>query len=499
MWDAYARSRPNGVITKRALRRSIKGAVRRKAHWICAISPKTSRRRFPILRGARQSLRLSRPMAIAERSNDGPLKRSRSSRRPIRPLPGPGGRRAHHPEDVHFAHQAERFEIDKEAGLLEHEAENYVQHVWKRENTYTKKLISNVRAKTLETKPSFTKQRVFGTFFDGEKVGYSPVSKDIGFLFAAREHSANQAIAARAFIRSMLDGKASDGRPLVSVSGSGRPISEEENPAKAYLIDAKMKPEDIADYRPIDHPALRKWTWATNESSGKPIYVKGDMVVHPEAYTHLKNVLGRSALRSFALSQAILDVNATIKSSLALSFSGFHQTQESLHAISCCINPTSTKTIDFSSPKQAKLIDHGLQVASFDAQEEFSEGLASGLTERIPLVGGYLRRYNDYLFSDYIPRLKMAMAREALERNLKRYAGKMSEDQIYALTANQANAAFGELNYTMLGRNKTMQDVLRMALLAPDFLEARGRFVGQALKPYGREQAVALIAGALGL
>jgi hypothetical protein len=397
-----------------------------------------------------------------------------------------------------ISHQAERFEIDKEAGLLEHEAENYVHHVWKRENPYTKRLISNVRAKMLETKPSFAKQRVFGTFFDGEKAGYSPVSKDIGFLFAAREHSANQAIAARGFIRSMLDGKASDGRPLVAATGSGRPIADEAKPSKAYLIDAKMKPEDVADYRPIDHPALRRWTWATNESSGKPIYVKGDLVVHPEAYTHLKNVLGRSALRSFALSRAILDINATIKSSL-LSFSGFHQTQESLHAIFHRINPMSTKPIDFSSPKQAKLIDHGLQVASFDAQEEFSEGLASGLTERIPLVGGYLRRYNDYLFSDYIPRLKMAMAREALERNLKRYAGKISEDQIYALTANQANAAFGELNYTMLGRNRTMQDVLRMALLAPDFLEARGRFVGQAVKPYGREQAVALIAGALGL
>jgi hypothetical protein len=397
-----------------------------------------------------------------------------------------------------IATQDERFELDKAAGLLEHEVDNYVMHAWKRENPYTKKLVSNVRAQMLQTKPSFTKQRVFGTFFDGEKAGYSPVSKDIGFLFAAREHAADQAIAARAFIKSMLDGKAPDGRPLVAVSGSGRPIGEEEKPAKAYLIDARMKPEDIADYRPIDHPALRKWTWATNESIGKPVYVKGDMVVHPEAYAHLKNVLGRSALRSFALSRAILDVNATIKSSL-MSFSGFHQTQESLHAIFHRINPTSTKPVDFSSPKQAKLIDHGLQVASFDAQEEFSEGLASGLTERIPLVGGYLRRYNDYLFSDYIPRLKMAMAREALERNLKRYAGKISEDQIYALTANQANAAFGELNYTMLGRNRTMQDVLRMALLAPDFLEARGRFVGQALKPYGREQAVALIVGALGL
>ena len=222
------------------------------------------------------------------------------------------------------------------------------------------------------------------------------------------------------------------------------------------------------------------------------------MVVHPEAYSHLKNVLGKSALRNLALVQVAQKVNAAIKSA-ELSFSAFHQTQESLHAIFHRVNPTWTNPIDFSNPKHARLIDHGLQVASFNSQEQFSEGLSSGLVERIPLVGKHFGRYNDYLFSDLIPRLKMAMATDALERNLKRYNGKISEDQIYALTANEANAAFGELNYTMLGRNKTMQDVLRMALLAPDFLEARGRFVGQALRPYGREQALALITGALGL
>ena len=48
----------------------------------------------------------------------------------------------------------------------------------------------------------------------------------------------------------------------------------------------------------------------------------------------------------------------------------------------------------------------------------------------------------------------------------------------------------------MLGRNPTFQDLMRLTLLAPDFLEARGRFVAQGLKPYGREQSRALLAGA---
>jgi len=77
------------------------------------------------------------------------------------------------------------------------------------------------------------------------------------------------------------------------------------------------------------------------------------------------------------------------------------------------------------------------------------------------------------------------------------YGEKLSEDQLAALTARQANAAFGGLNYKMLGRNKTLQDVLRLAFMAPDFTEARARFAGQAAKPYGREQLAALVGGAV--
>ena len=71
-------------------------------------------------------------------------------------------------------------------------------------------------------------------------------------------------------------------------------------------------------------------------------------------------------------------------------------------------------------------------------------------------------------------------------------SGKVSDDQIVALTARESNAAFGEQNYRLMGRSPTTQDFLRLTLLAPDFLEARFRFVAQALKPYGREQRIAL-------
>ena len=146
-------------------------------------------------------------------------------------------------------------------------------------------------------------------------------------------------------------------------------------------------------------------------------------------------------------------------------------------------------------------------IGNYDPVAAFDEGLTSGsggAVGKIPGLGRQMQKYSDYLFSDYIPRLKAKMATEAYDRNLKRFdraiaQGAMTTDQIAEITANQANAAFGELNYITLGRHPQTQAAMRMMFLAPDFLEARARFAGQALTPFGREQRTALLRGALGM
>ncbi len=80
----------------------------------------------------------------------------------------------------------------------------------------------------------------------------------------------------------------------------------------------------------------------------------------------------------------------------------------------------------------------------------------------------------------------MTMALHALERNQGRYP-KMAPEDLNALTAREANAAFGELNYRLMGRNPTFQDLLRLTLLAPDFLEARSRRTTWSLAPAGED------------
>lgn len=380
-----------------------------------------------------------------------------------------------------------------DAGLLKAGIENYVTQLWDRPNPVTNKLIGEAASGKLSTDFKFARQRVFDSYFDGEQAGFKPRLKDIGGLTAAYDQAFSRAIAGRQLVKALHEGKASDGLPLVEVSGVSNLLAEGGDP-KALLIKPKVKPADLVGYKPIDHPALRGWKWAgTDEKSGAPILYQGDMVVHPEIYTHLKNVLSTSALRQNAFFRGVLEAQSILKQS-KLALSGFHFTQEGVHAAAHRVNPLAPEKVDFSIPDQSHLVDHGLQVADYRAYQAFTEGIsgAGSIYERIPVIGKWLTRYNEYLFQEYIPRLKMTMAMDALERNRARFVGKLSDDQILEKTANQSNAAFGALNYDMLGRNKTLQDFLRMGLLAPDFLEARARFASQALTKTGTEQRVAL-------
>jgi len=209
----------------------------------------------------------------------------------------------------------------------------------------------------------------------------------------------------------------------------------------------------------------------------------------------MQNLFGASAIAKSPLGRAALRGLGEFKRTL-LSLSGFHQVQVGIHAVFHNVNPVKAPPIDLYDPLTAKGVRNGLMITDHSALAEFSEGVGghNGLVARVPGLGPLMTRYQEYLFQDYIPRLKVAMFKEAYGRNIKRYP-KLTSDQIAEITGHQANAAFGELNYKWLGRNKTFQDSLRVLFLAPDFLEARAKFVGQALTPLGKEQLAALIRG----
>lgn len=397
--------------------------------------------------------------------------------------------------------------------------DNYVPQIWN-----LRKGPEYGGTRTLRDKFRHSKARTFDTFFDGEQAGFVPKTKDISELLPMYMHEMNYVIASRQLVQDLNKGVASDGRPLTIPKGSGTQVTDSTGKS-ATLVMPKTIPKDTADYKVIpNQPALHEWKWASTDEAGNPVLLKADLALHPEAYNKLKNVLGTSKLREWystrttAIAQIPkllvhgLDLaNSETKKTMLGLLAPFHQVQEGTHAVGHRINPF------FNIPKidlvkdagQADAAKHGLMLLPDRASaNQFMEGFrVSGLVSRIPGVGPLADFYSNYLFHEYIPGLKYKTYQAILERNNKVYAkelasGEYKPEDIKALSSEQTNAAFGHLNYSDLGRSPTVQHFLRLGLLAPDFLEARGRFALQAIKgttgsKVGREQLVAL--GALAL
>lgn len=431
---------------------------------------------------------------------------------------------------------------------------NYVTHIW----DLNKGPTGGGSARTLKDRFRFSKASTFPTFFDGEQAGFIPKTKDLSKLLPVYLHEMNSVIAARQLVAEMSKGKASDGRPLLAPRGAGTPIETTKfavvnspggKAVKIYKTrveaQAALRPgqsidprvENVAlvmpdaikgdskDYKAMEgQPALHDWAYASKDSAGNPVLVKSDLVVHPEAAAKFKNVLGRSAISewydsktsaSAAIPKGIVKgldwFQSQTKRTMLGLLTPFHQVQEGTHAVGHRVNPFfNNPTIDLvNNPAQMDAAKHGLMLLPDRASESmFMDGFKqSGIVSHIPALGPLADHYSNYLFHQYIPGIKFKTYEAILKRNQGVYAkdlaaGKVSLEDVKILSAEQANAAYGHLNYADLARNPTILHIMRLGLLAPDFLEARFRFAGQAIKgatgaKVGREQIIALASLAL--
>jgi hypothetical protein len=398
-------------------------------------------------------------------------------------------------------------------GILEDGIEDYIHRYYQSDTPWKRGVLAELRSGITTGKPGLSKQRVFDYDFEAEKAGLKPVKSFVSRV-AAYDLSLNKAIADRNIVKEMSQIKMPDGRPMVDVAGAGMPTGEPVEGEGATLIKPSSKPsgdkpvDNRSDYRPFDYPALRKWKWAGTDANKNPIMLQGDVLVHPDAVKDVKALFERSKIRENPIGRAALGISSTVKQTM-FDLSGFHPTQITVHGLehrsSVPFGEYDAKFLgrDFrpltdyvNDPDVRGMVRGGMVLGETSGRELFHEGLSgSSLTKHIPILGPKLAQYTDWLFNDYIPRLKAETGLHALERNQKRFPN-LSKDELYHLTANQMNAAFGEQNYAMLGRSATTQDALRLAFVAPDFLESRAKFVGQAGTKYGREQFQALALGA---
>jgi len=422
----------------------------------------------------------------------------------------------------------------KKYGIDMGHRENYVPHVFEQEPQPP----SGTSPKRLSEFFKFSQTRVFDSYFEGEQVTdkdgnpapYKAQTKDIAKLLGLYMNDMNNAINSRRFVADLSKGKASDGRPILSPRGSGTTVEGEHGEGTVHLIYPDSAKEGHEDYDDkIDQPALKSWVFVGKDDMGKSILQHGDLAVHPEVAATFKNILGTSAITKWLqtktenpflnggkwVADKFIKGQGIVKGTM-LSFSPFHQVQEGIHALGHRVNPfTDIPKIDLRDPKQADAAAHGLMIAHDRlSQSLFMEGVGSNNSNLITMglrkIGWGLTTeaadrvdaYQHWLFSQYIPGLKLKTYEHILERNMERYkddlaSGAASEWQVKVLSAKQSNAAYGHLNYTEMGHNPTIRHAMQIALLAPDFLEARSRFVGQSLKALagakvGSEQLQAL-------
>ncbi len=380
----------------------------------------------------------------------------------------------------------------------------------------------------------FAKQRFFRDYAEGEQNGYT-YNKDPAQQFEEYHRRFAQSLANREFIGNLTRARAADMRPLAAPTGLLQALGGEE-PADVinpdYVVDpyisktmtaalessgklGDLEDKGLAykdgkdryrwatdDYKSLDNPALRKWRMVGTDTGGSNAFMRGDLRLHPEIADKVNTLLDREPgfLGSNPWAKAFLKLSRAGKQTL-LSLSPFHYITEALRHVQETgklgevFKPPET---DASDPRLQLALKHGLFLHDPYGEASFAEGLGEhgGLVGKVPGVGPLWNHVSDYLFDKYIPALKASDAAQLVDRLQKAHPD-WGDSQIGKVAADQANAAYGGLNYEMLGRSAKAQNWARALLLAPDFLESQLRYGALALSKPGdiARQNLARIAG----
>ncbi len=450
------------------------------------------------------------------------------------------------PKEIEVAQSIQQFYKDmlvqlQKNGVLEHGVQRYVNQMWQDTADGGKEGVdtpppSTEHGKRLMMDTQHAKEKVFGSYFEGEQAGRVPVTKDIAHLVALYTSEVGKVIASRRLLKELSAAKAADGRPLAAVQGSLRESGLNEGvilgePPKVEdpaLIKANAKPEG---YGTIDNPSFQGWKFLGKKADGQQVMMLGQMAVHPDIYQHLRNVFGESAIKTGlrpkpgdamltlgakAFARGVLRTQEIMKGTTLGFLSPFHQVQEGTHAIGHHVNPfwgSPENLLDPENPLTRHAVEHGLMIAGDGAAMRlFKDSIDANLLHIISdklggeKLGGFnpvnwSKAYSEYLFHSYIPRMKMKTFLSVESNNLDRYkselaAGTVTKSDVAYLSAKQVNNAYGHMNWADIGISPTFQHMLRITLLAPDFLGARAAFTGEAIKgaagaKSGREQIMA--------
>ncbi|MCI0418604.1 MAG: hypothetical protein L0312_05175, partial [Acidobacteria bacterium] len=437
-------------------------------------------------------------------------------------------------------HFNSNFERASAGGALEQGLENYVTHLWEKDvdNPAANRLLADARSGTFAVNTSMARHRTFQHAIEGQLLGRKLAITDPIALASRNGNIFDRVLAARKTLERLQDKgtRASDGRPMVALSGSGKLVQGPDGENEAVIVQAdkvrsiriaekvvdglrktgdldrlikegrivkygEVKPSEANtkgaehyawatyDYRSVEHPSFEGWQFASQDTNGNPVLVRGDLKVHPEAYEYVKRQLETQSPLAKGL-KPVFTAGQEAKATL-LSFDTFHLVQESLRALMTGISPFGVERWDLrTNPTLGKLVEHGLTLKSYGPRDTFQEGMLAGyrhskLLGMIPVAGKISHWFEGFLFDKYIPSLK-ARAAEHLYHRYKKAYPEYSDSRVAELAATDTNMRFGGLNLRREGRSLLTQDVFRLVALAPDWLESELRSISRAMGGDGK-------------
>jgi len=345
----------------------------------------------------------------------------------------------------------QKFKQLKDAGVRVNYRENYLPQIWDEDPAKIKEVY-----RRLGLRPSFTLDRVFEDYTAGMNAGLKPKFQNIGELIQWYERKANKAVADRQFYDLAKKNE------WIKPQGKGGP-----------------------DWKILDQnhfPSIRVKSKRSGDVRVLP------MTAPPELHRLLKNYLDEPG----ELMQWIAD-KASLSKNLALS-AGIPYTAVNAHGFNILArtvigNPAQAFTAGkyILNPKSAgKVLDEMLPTAPWAVKRGLTlttEGYELGDKGSTQLAGKILQKalkksgemFEDPLFQNVLPALKLKHFNDLVGDMVK---GGMDREMAGTNAAKFTNDLYGGINWEAMGRSKDLQNLGRMMILAPDWLETNVRIGG---------------------
>lgn len=428
----------------------------------------------------------------------------------------------------------------KATGMLDTFYENYINHIWERDDTDRVSSIGLERTQGLETRNVNTQRRTIPSFLQGMATGLQPTTLNPFELNEIRKKHLVNTLANRSFLDS-LSMMTIDGLPVLAKAKEVTEMGAREqytrvpdHPAlRYYRVVRSGRKTKVKTGNPFGTKVGIDAVIVEKETTDRVVLVQDNLLVHKGIAKQFIKLYQGSKLRDLGASMRFLmRVNSFYKRS-KLSMSLFHhvalgQNNAFLGAAKGPGNPFWVDIGDFKSVhktglKQLRefnpvlffLVKQGLTLNEMGSRADYhrlSQGLQDAWKKKIDSrdnvwvtiknnIGDFVEWWDHKLWNRYYAGSKAMAGLAQYQANLKRMRNEFPDEYsewvamgnpidgsttyesiVSRMTARDINDLYGGLATDILGISETAMDTLRLALLAPDWQTSNWRFTINSIR-----------------